>query len=65
MPNSRLNEVIDGVGRALIAGKQVYWICPLVEESEAEGIEHLTNATERFEGLRQRFGDASVWCTAR
>ena len=26
------------------AGKLVYWICPLVEESEAEGIEHLTNA---------------------
>ena len=57
MPNSRLNEVIDGVGRALSAGKQVYWICPLVEESEAEGTEHLTNATERFEALQQRFGD--------
>ena len=39
------------------AGKLVYWICPLVEESEAEGIEHLTNATERFESLQQRFGD--------
>src|SRR5450631_2137438 len=49
MPNSRLNEVMDGVGRALHAGKPVYWICALVEESEAEGIEHLTNATERFE----------------
>ena len=57
VPNSRLNEVMDGVGRALSAGKLVYWICPLVEESEAEGIEHLTNATERFESLQQRFGD--------
>jgi ATP-dependent DNA helicase RecG len=57
IPNSRLNEVMDGVGRALQAGKLVYWICPLVEESEAEGIEHLTNATERFESLQQRFGD--------
>ena len=46
VPNSRLGEVIDGVGRALDKGKLVYWICPLVEESEAEGIEHLTNATE-------------------
>jgi ATP-dependent DNA helicase RecG len=35
----------------------VYWICPLVEESEAEGIEHLTNATERFESLQKRFGE--------
>ena len=57
VPNSRLSEVMDGVGRALHAGKLVYWICPLVEESEAEGIEHLTNATERFESLQQRFGD--------
>ena len=57
VPNSRLSEVIDAVGRALTAGKLVYWICPLVEESEAEGTEHLTNATERFESLQKRFGD--------
>ncbi|WP_213741869.1 ATP-dependent DNA helicase RecG [Bradyrhizobium sp. dw_411] len=57
VPNSRLNEVTEAVGRALQAGKRVYWICPLVEESEAEGIEHLTNATQRFESLQQRFGD--------
>src|ERR1700675_3887915 len=57
VPNSRLSEVMDAVGRALSAGKLVYWICPLVEESDAEGIEHLTNATERFETLQTRFGD--------
>src|SRR5438445_881400 len=57
VPLNRLEEVMDGVGRALSAGKLVYWICPLVEESEAEGIEHLTNATERFESLQKRFGD--------
>src|SRR5450631_1860016 len=57
VPNSRLNEVMDGVGRALSAGKLLYWICPLVEESDAEGSEHLTNATKRFESLQQRFGD--------
>ncbi|HEY3891991.1 MAG TPA: DEAD/DEAH box helicase, partial [Bradyrhizobium sp.] len=42
VPNSRLNEVMDAVGRVLSAGKLVYWICPLVEESEAEGVDHLT-----------------------
>ena len=57
LPASRLGEVVDGIGRALSAGKLVYWICPLVEESEAEGIEHLTNATQRFKSLQQRFGD--------
>jgi ATP-dependent DNA helicase RecG len=57
LPSSRLNEVMEGIGRALQAGKLAYWICPLVEETEAEGIEHLTNATERFDSLQQRFGD--------
>jgi ATP-dependent DNA helicase RecG len=57
VPNSRISEVVDAVGRALKAGKLVYWICPLVEESEAEGTEHLTNATKRFESLQKRFGD--------
>src|SRR5271168_1447528 len=57
VPMTRLEEVTEGVGRALSAGKLVYWICPLVEESEAEGTDHLTNATERFESLQQRFGD--------
>src|SRR6266436_6282255 len=57
IPANRIDEVIEGVGRAVKAGKLVYWICPLVEESEAEGTEHLTNATERFESLQKRFGD--------
>lgn len=57
VPNSRLEDVIDAVGRALSAGKLVYWICPLVEESEAEGTGHLTDATKRFEALQKRFGD--------
>ncbi len=55
VPASRLNEVIDAVGRAVKAGKLVYWICPLVEESE--NVEHLTDATTRFESLRERLGD--------
>lgn len=55
VPSNRLSEVVDAVGRAVNAGKLVYWICPLVEESEA--IEHLTDATTRFESLQKRFGD--------
>jgi ATP-dependent DNA helicase RecG len=57
VPMSRLDEVTEAVGRALGAGKLIYWICPLVEESEAEGTGHLTNATERFESLERRFGE--------
>ena len=54
--SSRIHEVMEAVGRALDKGKLVYWIVPLVEESEAEGIEHLTNAAQRFESLRELFG---------
>src|SRR6202795_3019099 len=54
---SRIHEVMEAVGRALDKGKLVYWIVPLVEESEAEGTEHLTNATQRFESLQKLFGD--------
>ena len=54
VPDSRLSEVMDAVGRALSAGKLVYWICPLVEESEAI---NLTDAEQRFQSLKARFGD--------
>src|SRR5205085_6446033 len=51
---SRFDEVVDGVGRALAAGKRVYWVCPLVEESETSD---LAAAEERFEYLRNEFGE--------
>ena len=54
VPDIRLQEVIDAVGRALKAGKLVYWICPLVEESE---MVDLTDAAARFESLKARFGE--------
>lgn len=54
VPMDRLNEMTDAVGRAIDAGKLVYWICPLVEESETTD---LSNATERFETLQKRFGN--------
>jgi ATP-dependent DNA helicase RecG len=53
MPVERLPEVIEAVQRALDAGAKIYWICPLVEESE---LIDLKAATERFNELRHRFG---------
>ena len=50
----RLPEVVDALGRHLAAGKQAYWVCPLVEESEASD---LAAAEERAQTLRLRFGD--------
>ncbi len=50
----RLPEVVDAADRALQRGAQVYWICPLVEESENSD---LAAAEDRYAVLRQRFGD--------
>ena len=50
----RLPEVVDGLARHLAAGKQAYWVCPLVEGTESGD----TAAAEtRAAALRQRFGD--------
>ncbi|MBM3609220.1 MAG: ATP-dependent DNA helicase RecG, partial [Alphaproteobacteria bacterium] len=34
LPLDRLDEVIEAAGRALKTGARIYWVCPLVEESE-------------------------------
>ena len=59
---SRLDEVIEGVARALDEGRRVYWVCPLVEESE-------TRRSRRRRGPLQGFAEAlrsgrSTWSTA-
>ncbi|MGE0224327.1 MAG: ATP-dependent DNA helicase RecG [Acetobacteraceae bacterium] len=50
-----LPTVIDAIARKLDEGAQVYWVCPLVADSE---VVDLAAAEERFAALRQRFGDA-------
>ncbi|HZH52160.1 MAG TPA: ATP-dependent DNA helicase RecG [Microvirga sp.] len=50
----RLDEVVGAMGRAIAAGDQVYWVCPLVGESETVD---LAAAEERFEQLKSVFGD--------
>ena len=54
VPLERIDEVIDGVDRAIADGAQVYWVCPLVAESEVLDV---AAAEERYAELRARFGD--------
>ncbi|HEY4919159.1 MAG TPA: ATP-dependent DNA helicase RecG, partial [Xanthobacteraceae bacterium] len=54
IPLGRINEVVAGVGRALDEGRRVYWVCPLVEESETSD---LAAAQDRFTSLQERFGE--------
>jgi ATP-dependent DNA helicase RecG len=53
VPLKRLDEVIDRIGRAIASGTQVYWVCPLVEESEQLD---LAAAEARHADLAKRFG---------
>ncbi len=50
----RLEEVLEGVGREVARGARVYWICPLVEESD---VLDFTAAMERHAALARRFGE--------
>ncbi|MCG2839389.1 ATP-dependent DNA helicase RecG [Sandaracinobacter sp. RS1-74] len=54
----RIEEVLDGLGRHLAAGRQAYWVCPLLEPSEEEVEGAPTPAVTRAEMLRKRFGNS-------
>lgn len=53
LPIERLDEVTEAIGRALSEGRRVYWVCPLVEESEKSD---LAAAEDRFAELKRKFG---------
>lgn len=53
----RLEDVIQGLRRKVSAGAQIYWVCPLVEESEELD---LNAATERYDLLKSIFGEDAV-----
>ncbi|MEQ6247924.1 ATP-dependent DNA helicase RecG [Sulfitobacter sp. HNIBRBA3233] len=53
----RMDEVIDRLRAAITEGRQCYWVCPLVEESE---VSDLTSAEERFKRLRAALGEGVV-----
>ena len=54
VPLSRLDEVVARIGAAINSGAKAYWVCPLVEESEALDV---AAAEERYAALRETLGD--------
>ena len=53
----RIDEVVDHLRQAVKEGRQAYWVCPLVEESE---VVDLTAAEARFKTLRAALGEGVV-----
>jgi ATP-dependent DNA helicase RecG len=54
---TKLDEVIQGLKRQIAKSAQIYWVCPLVEESETID---LANATERAELLKKMLGAENI-----
>jgi ATP-dependent DNA helicase RecG len=53
MPLSRMDEVIDAITAAAKRDERAYWVCPLIEESEAVD---LAAVEDRYEELKARLG---------
>lgn len=57
IPSIRLNQIIKRLGVAIQEGKQAYWVCPLVEESDQ--IDWIA-AAERHKVLQMALGAENV-----
>src|SRR6056297_3475986 len=53
----RMDEVVGHLRGAIAEGRQAYWVCPLVDESE---VSDLSSAEERFRALRASLGEGRV-----
>lgn len=51
VPTSRRREVVERVGSAIKDGRQVYWVCTLIEESEVLQASAAENALEELTAL--------------
>ena len=51
VPDSRRDEVIERIRQACRAGRQAYWVCPLIEESEALQCQAAAVTAERLTAL--------------
>lgn len=52
--SARMDEVLGHLARAVAEGRQAYWVCPLVEDSE---LVDYASAEARFASLRAILGD--------
>ena len=47
--DSRRDQVVENVGRWVAEGRQAYWVCPLVEESEALDLQNAIDTREQLQ----------------
>jgi len=56
MSEEKISDSYEALNRALAKGEKIYWICPAIEENEAD----LAPVTKRFEELVKVFGEKNV-----
>jgi len=57
LSNEQMDGVVERLRQAVAEGRQAYWVCPLVDESE---VSDLTAAEDRFKRLRAALGEDVV-----
>lgn len=57
LPSARRADIVGRIHEACRAGRQVYWVCPLIEESE---VLELETATDTAEALRAALPELSI-----
>jgi len=57
VPFSRLDEVIDGLKRAIESGTKAYWVCPLIEFNSEDTEDETAAVEDRLKLLQTHFGD--------
>jgi ATP-dependent DNA helicase RecG len=55
--DTRRDEILQRVRAECMKGSQAYWVCPLIDESEAL---QLQTASEIYENLKENFSDLRV-----
>lgn len=59
LPSAKRDELVERIREQVTQGRQVYWVCPLIEESEALDLRHATQAHQELcEALGQGAGQA-------
>ena len=54
IPAEKIESMVEGLKRKIAEGARVYWVCPLVEESE---FSDMAAAEERYDVLKALLGD--------
>jgi len=56
IPDTRMEDVITAVGRALERGERVFWVCPRVDADEEDGSSAVARAAMLKDALRSKVG---------